>query len=92
MPVGPLIVRRTVLVPADRYWWVKLVAFVARTPPSPKLQDRFVIAPPEVSVKVTVKGAAPLVGLAVKLGAKPSCTKAVIRLLPAGVPHPVQRS
>src|ERR1041385_7062408 len=35
-------------------------------PPSPKSQNRFVMKPVEVSVKVTVSGSPPLVGLAVK--------------------------
>jgi hypothetical protein len=35
--------------------------------PSPKFQVRLVTVPVEVSVKATVKGAVPLVGLAVKL-------------------------
>ena len=34
---------------------------------SPKFQKRFVIFPVEVSMKVTAKGSAPLVGLPVKL-------------------------
>src|SRR5258706_13455142 len=38
-------------------------------PPSPKLQNRLVIVPVEVSVNVTVSGTAPLVGVAVKLAA-----------------------
>jgi len=36
-------------------------------PPSPNVHEWFVIDPVEVSVKVTFSGAAPLVGLAVKL-------------------------
>src|SRR2546422_9208261 len=35
--------------------------------PSPKSQKRLVIVPAEVSVKVTVSGAAPLVGVPLKL-------------------------
>ena len=36
-------------------------------PPSPNVHDWFVIVPVEVSVKVTVSGATPLVGLALNL-------------------------
>jgi hypothetical protein len=35
--------------------------------PSPKFHSRLAMVPLEVSVKVTVKGTAPLVGVAVKL-------------------------
>jgi hypothetical protein len=43
------------------------VAVVLVTAPSPKVQERFVIAPVEASVKATDSGAAPLAGLLVKL-------------------------
>ena len=40
---------------------------VLSVPPSPKSQSRLVIVPDEVSVKVTSKGANPLVGVPLKL-------------------------
>ena len=40
---------------------------VVLVPPSPKFQDHAVGVPEDVSVKVTVSGAVPLVGFAVKL-------------------------
>src|SRR2546425_523666 len=44
-----------------------LVAVMFVVAPSPKLQLRLVIEPTELSVNVTASGAAPLVGLPVKL-------------------------
>src|SRR5437870_9255112 len=41
-----------------------VVALVVSVAVSPKLQNRFVIVPVELSVNVTVSGAAPLVGAA----------------------------
>ena len=46
-----------------------VVAVVFDTAPSPKLQERLVIVPVEVSVKVTVSGFRPATGVPVKLAA-----------------------
>src|ERR1051325_2811915 len=46
--------------------WVKLVAVVLVVEPSPKSQKRLVMVPVELSVKLTVRGETPLVGLAMK--------------------------
>ena len=43
---------------------VVFVVFVV--PPSPKVQERFVIVPVELSVNVTVRGMLPVVGTPVK--------------------------
>src|SRR5580704_5869320 len=45
---------------------VVLKVFVV--PPSPKVHNRFVIVPVDVSVKVTASGTSPAVGLPLKLG------------------------
>src|SRR6516225_9128811 len=47
--------------------WVRLVLEVLVVVPSPKSQNRFVIVPAEKSLKATVSGISPLVGLALKL-------------------------
>src|ERR1017187_6298665 len=44
-----------------------MLATVLEVAPSPKLQNRFVSVPVEVSVNVTVNGQAPRVGVALKL-------------------------
>ena len=44
---------------------VRFVADVIDAPPSPKLQERLLIVPVEMSLKVTVNGVVPLVGVAV---------------------------
>jgi hypothetical protein len=67
VPTGPLTINRTSFVPAAEYVCVRLTAVVLLVPPSPKLHDRVATAPVEVSVNVTVNGAGPLVGVAVKL-------------------------
>src|SRR5947209_4710171 len=67
LPTGPVTVSWTVLVPAWPYAWVKVVAVVLVVEPSPKSQNRLVIVPVELSVKVTVRGITPLVGVAAKL-------------------------
>ena len=57
-------------MPGEPYVYVTLVGaakFVV--PPSPKFQALLVMEPVELSVKFTAKGAAPEVGLAVKLAA-----------------------
>ena len=46
--------------------WLKEVAEVLVVEPSPKSQNRLVMVPEEESVKVTVKGLRPLVGVALK--------------------------
>ena len=66
MPTGPLTVKVTELVPANEYVCVRVVLKVFVVVPSPKSQNRLVIVPVEVSVKVTVNGLTPLVGLPVK--------------------------
>src|SRR6266567_3400935 len=47
--------------------WLKVVAAVLVVVPLPKSQNRLVMVPVELSVKETVSGLTPLVGLAVKL-------------------------
>jgi hypothetical protein len=51
----------------------------ALVPPSPNVHEWFVIVPVDASVKVTLSGAAPLVGLAVK-SATGAAAVTVIRL------------
>src|SRR5437660_9082508 len=57
-PTGPLAIRRTVFVPATVYVCVKFVAAVVSVPPSPKLQNRLLIVPVELSVNETINGIA----------------------------------
>src|SRR5467141_2463205 len=57
------------------------VAVVFVVLPSPKFQKRLVIVPVEPSVKVTVSGLTPLVGLAVKIAAGTTAPMPVIELL-----------
>src|ERR1017187_7452005 len=59
-----------------------VITFVV--PPSPKSQAQLVTPPLDVSVKVTVSGTAPLVGLPVKLatGAPSSSVYTVVKLSP----------
>src|SRR6266700_8151535 len=67
-PAGPLATNITVYVPTVEYVWAKTAAaavFVELV--SPKSQNRLVIDPVEVSVKVTPKGAVPEIGTAMKL-------------------------
>src|SRR5260370_11039658 len=66
VPTGPPTVRLTVLVPAARYVWLKVVAVVLVVELSPKSQNRLVMVPLELSVKLTVSGLRPLVGLPLK--------------------------
>ena len=66
VPTGPLTVKATVYVPALVEVWERLVLEVFVLEPSPKFQKRFVIVPAELSVKSTVNGFNPLVGLAWK--------------------------
>lgn len=65
VPPGPATVRLTVLVPALGYVMTKFVALVLVVLPSPNVQKWFVIEPSEPSLKVTVSGGFPEVGLAV---------------------------
>src|SRR5439155_10226434 len=65
VPTGPLTLSLTVLVPGP-YVCVTLVAVVFVIVPSPNCQNRFVMVPVEVSVKLTVRGASPFVGDALK--------------------------
>src|ERR1017187_2465427 len=46
------------------YVWATVVSVRLEVPPSPKSQNRLVIVPVELSVNVTDKGTAPLVGFA----------------------------
>src|SRR5260221_6643991 len=69
VPTGPVTVRLTVLVEVLVYTWLKVVETVLLVTPSPKSQKRLVMVPVEVSVKLTVSGQAPFVGVAVKLAA-----------------------
>src|ERR1017187_2059665 len=54
-------------MPATLEVWRTLLFITLVVPPSPKLQDQLVTLPLDVSVKVTVSGTRPLVGLPVKL-------------------------
>ena len=63
MPPGPLTTNCTVSVSATRYVCTMLVAVVLLVSPSPKSQNRLVMRPSEVSVNVTARGVAPLVGV-----------------------------
>src|SRR2546422_559371 len=60
---------------------VRLDALVFVVEPSPKSQKRFVIVPVELSVKVTVSGLRPAVGLAVKLAAGTSAPVPITELV-----------
>ena len=57
-----------------------LVAAVLLVPPSPKLQNRLLMVPLELSVKVTVNGVAPLVGLALNAAVTPGNVVALATL------------
>src|SRR5207247_108859 len=63
----------------------RFVAVVLVVIPSPKSQNRLVIVPLELSVKLTVSGQKPLVGLALKRasGTKAPLPMSVLVLLPA---------
>src|SRR6266576_6280840 len=65
VPTGPIMVRVTVLVESLLYMWEKATAVVLVVVPSPKFQNRLVIVPVEVSLKLTVRGLRPDVGVAV---------------------------
>ena len=62
-PPGPVTVRDTVKVPAAKEWDGLVTVDV---PPSPKFHERAVMLPVEESVKVTFRGAVPVVGDALK--------------------------
>jgi hypothetical protein len=64
-PPEPVTVRVAVYVPAPEYTCATVVEVLSGVP-SPKFQDRVVMLPVEVSVKFTVTGAVPEVGVAVK--------------------------
>src|ERR1017187_4175403 len=66
-PTGPLTASETVNRPAELYVYVTVVFSVFVVPPSPNVQDRFVIVPVDVSVNVTRNGTRPLVGVPLKL-------------------------
>src|ERR1035441_10656245 len=68
-PTGPKSDRATVNTPVPLYVYNNVVFNVFVVPPSPKVHNRFVIVPVDVSVNVTVKGTRPAVGLPLKLGA-----------------------
>jgi hypothetical protein len=63
-PLALVAVKVTVKVPALLKVWLGF--FTLLVPPSPKLQDQLVGELVEVSVKLTARGAVPLVGLALK--------------------------
>src|SRR6266567_60331 len=65
--------------------WLKLVAVVLVVELSPKSQNRLVMVPLELSVKLTVSGLRPLVGLPLKLaaGATAPVPVSALVLLPA---------
>src|SRR6266446_2871386 len=65
--MGPVTVKVTELVEAFVYVWERALANVFDVEPSPKPQKRLVMVPVEESVKVTVNGLRPIVGLAEKL-------------------------
>jgi hypothetical protein len=61
-------------------------------PPSPKVQAQPVISPVEVSVKLTVNGASPLVGLAEKAatgGGGVGSLTLMVAVAPSDPPGPV---
>src|ERR1035437_10097939 len=66
-PTGPLMANDTVNRPAELYMYATVVFSVFVVPPSPNVQDRFVIVPVDVSVNVTRNGTRPLVGVPLKL-------------------------
>src|SRR5712672_280965 len=68
-PNDPLTVSVTVFVPRPVYTCETVVALVLVVAPSPKSQNRLVISPVELSMKLTFKGLRPLVGVAVKTAA-----------------------
>src|SRR5258708_21438983 len=68
IPNDPLTVRVTVFVPRPVYTCETVVALVLVVAPSPKSQNRLVMSPVELSVKLTFKGLRPLVGVAVEGG------------------------
>src|SRR2546430_14191203 len=65
--------------------WLKVVAVVLVVELSPKSQNRLVMVPVELSVKLTVSGLSPLVGLPLKLaaGATAPVPLSALVLLPA---------
>src|ERR1017187_10330493 len=58
----------TVNTPVALYVYAMVVFSVFVVPPSPKVHNRFVIVPVDVSVNVTANGTRPAVGLPLKLG------------------------
>src|ERR1017187_1732828 len=66
-PTGPKSDRATVNTPVPLYVYNTVVVNVFVVPPSPKLQNRFVMVPVDVSVKVTANGTRPAMGLPLKL-------------------------
>src|ERR1700729_3673203 len=67
-PTGPKSERATVNTPVALYVYDTVVFNVFVVPPSPKVHNRFVMVPVDVSVKMTPNGARPAVGLPLKLG------------------------
>jgi hypothetical protein len=65
LPPLPVTVSETGYVPGVEY--VLATVGVVAVVPSPRLQDRLVTLPVEVSVSVTASGAVPVLGVAVKL-------------------------
>src|ERR1043166_2705786 len=51
----------------EEYFWTKLLVVTLVVVPSPKFQSRLVMTPTDASVKLTVSGAGPFVGVPVKL-------------------------
>ncbi len=60
--------------------------FAVLVVPSPKLHSRLVIVPVEASVKLTARGAVPLVGVAVKPAATPEPAVTWKTAVPVNVP------
>lgn len=71
LPLLFVVVSVTVYVPAAEYKWEGLIAVEVVV--SPKFQRRDVIVPVDVSVNATVRGIAPVKGVAVKLDTGRGC-------------------
>src|SRR5690349_19977400 len=84
LPIGPLTVRITVLVPGQVSVCMKFVRELLVVAPSPKSQKRLVIVPDEQSVNITLNRSRPLVGLPLKfaVGACAPLPVTVLVLLP----------
>jgi hypothetical protein len=87
VPPAPVTLRTTLYVPGVE----KVLTTVAEAAdvPSPRFQVRLVTVPVDVSAKVTVSGAVPVVWLAVKLATGAGSATVMVFLAVAVPPAPV---